>query len=246
VQSYALSADGKALAFTAGNVRQPVIQVWDTDAGKLLATLGGHTGYITALAFSPDGKALASGGWDTTVLLWDVGRARLEFLWAEWLAGEADAGSAARRLAADPGKAVPPIKECLARAAAAEQRVGRLFPALDDDSFEARERATKELGELGPEAVYALRLALEGDASPEARARAGRVLEQIGRRHGDASRFSPQRLQVALSLLEQIDAPAAGKALEELASGDAEATVTRAAKAALERRRQRGASPGKE
>ncbi len=34
--------------------------------------LQGHTSFIHSLAFSPDGKLLASGSWDTTIQLWDV------------------------------------------------------------------------------------------------------------------------------------------------------------------------------
>ncbi|GAB3987767.1 hypothetical protein GCM10029978_107850 [Actinoallomurus acanthiterrae] len=39
-------------------------------------TLTGHTGNVDAVAFSPDGKILATGSNDTTVRLWDVAAAR--------------------------------------------------------------------------------------------------------------------------------------------------------------------------
>ena len=69
-----VSPDGKTLATVVGSPAPGApgeVKVWDAATGEEVATLRGHTGDIIHLAFSPDGKALATGGADGT-RLWDV------------------------------------------------------------------------------------------------------------------------------------------------------------------------------
>ncbi len=52
--------------------RGSTIRVWDLAADKELGALTSHRETIEGLALSPNGKLLASGSLDTTVLVWDL------------------------------------------------------------------------------------------------------------------------------------------------------------------------------
>ncbi len=53
-------------------IKKVPIYLWDVDTGENIATFRGHPTDVQSLVFSPDGPLLASGGFDGTILLWDM------------------------------------------------------------------------------------------------------------------------------------------------------------------------------
>jgi WD40 repeat protein len=58
------------VAWAAGNFGS------DVASGQQVRTLSGHSGSVYSVAFSPDGRLLASGSDDTTIKLWEVATGR--------------------------------------------------------------------------------------------------------------------------------------------------------------------------
>lgn len=71
VCSHPLQRDVSAVGYFDGSVR-----LWDTSTNcttnSLLLTLNGHKSGIAHLEFSMDGHFLATGGWDTDIVIWDL------------------------------------------------------------------------------------------------------------------------------------------------------------------------------
>ena len=68
VSCVVFSPDGQMLASSNGDT----IQLWDVMSCEVKAILAGHSHRVNSVAFTPDGKTLASGSFDKTVRVWDV------------------------------------------------------------------------------------------------------------------------------------------------------------------------------
>ncbi|KAI8761618.1 periodic tryptophan protein 2 [Biomphalaria glabrata] len=67
-----LAVDGSGEIVCAGGTNEFLIYVWTMKTGRLLQTLAGHEGPISALDFSQSDSVLASGSWDKTVKFWNI------------------------------------------------------------------------------------------------------------------------------------------------------------------------------
>jgi WD40 repeat protein len=67
----AFSPDSHSLALAAYGTRPADVILWDLQANRIRARLGGHSEGISSFSFSGDGRMLASGSFDQTIRLWD-------------------------------------------------------------------------------------------------------------------------------------------------------------------------------
>ncbi len=199
-----------------------------------------------ALAFAADGKAAASAGADSTVLIWDLDgleapktlpteltAAEVAALWAALKREDATkAGEAAWQLAASPKQTLPYLRERLKPAAGTDARgLAKLLADLDDDEFDVRERATQELAALGRAAEPFVQEALRKGPSPEAKTRIEKVLAPLSRAP------APEQIRTlrAVEVLEHMGTAGSRELLDALTKGAVDSPLTRDAKAALAR-----------
>ena len=253
----AFSADGRFVAagsvprFLGGGITplrsdDPLIEIWELAGALKRDQFKGHTAAITGLAFSPDATTLASTSMDATTILWDLtgqsgpklsplAENELPEAWKSLSGKDPAISIAMKRMAQAPERTVEFLKKQFVPVKGVvieEKTIDALVNDLDSSVFQVRARATKELIRLGERAEPALHKGLAGNATVEARRRIQDILATIVRHE-----YSPGELQAirGVEILERIGNAEAREWLTTLSQGDAVATATREARAALKR-----------
>jgi WD40 repeat protein len=253
----ALSPDRRLLAFGSqgydqgmsdGTIRPGMrkLLVWEVASGSVRHEFGGMEGYVTSLAFSRDGKTLASGCSDTTVLLWDLNgnlekvealkAGDLDALWKTMEGTNAKkAEEAMRKLSARPTEAVPFLTERLKPVPGVKPdaaRIAKLIADLDSARYAVREAAMRDLERLGNLAKEAVDEGLKKTTiTPEVRERLEKLKDKVNKPDTGVEWVTALR---GIEVLERIGTPEASAHLKELAAGG-DAPPTRVAKEALGR-----------
>jgi RNA polymerase sigma factor (sigma-70 family) len=241
---FAFSADDCLLAVAVGNQ----VHFWETASWKEVGSIklaDDSASRVRSLAFSPDGRTLATGHADSTILLWDttlrggtrggaLDKAQIEVLWTALAGADAVKAYAAMwRMTDDPKQALALLDQKLqAVAAAPPEVVGRLLTDMDSSKYSVRMAADKALRDLGAKAEPAIRAALKANPTLEMRQRLEAILKTLDpweRLTGDTLREVR-----AVQVLERIATPDARNILERLAKG-APMRLNRAAQEALGR-----------
>jgi WD40 repeat protein len=234
-----MSADGHTLAAATPDNLLSLVEVATGQERRRFNDGGRPSAWMI---FSPDGRRLLSDAGNGTAFLWDLTAGARSGLTAHqgddlWdnLAG-ADgprAYDALWRLALSPKESVPLLREKLRPAGPVDGKpIPRWIKELDDDNFDVREKATKNLERTGEAARAALEKAVADSTSAEVKQRAGSLLAKLDDGTPGADELHGLR---ALEVLEQVGTPEARQIIEGLTKGAPEVRLTREAKAALRR-----------
>jgi WD40 repeat protein len=252
----AYSPDNRVLAYTTGYG----VHLIDLITGKLLAEYEApginnsryFSGAATTLAFSPDGRSVATGHVDGSIMVWKVpvlttatvSKEDANAAWADLASPDAiKARSAIDRLAREPDAAVALLAERFkAPQPPAEVDVPALIKALDSSTFAAREKAARQLREVGAKSRPVLQEALK-TATPEAKERIERVLAALDPIPSLPLADDILRGTRAMEVLEHVGTPAAKTQLRAWAEQTADVSLAGEARLALERLRVRDAKP---
>jgi hypothetical protein len=245
---FAMSPDERCMAFAPADDQLIVAEV---ATGAIRCMFQRTESGKACLAFSPDGRQLACGSLDRTVLLWDLtGRggvnrpdapsvkAELDQLWDQLDAVDGKTANRAIWQLVDARETAVPYLEARLRPTGKPdtKRIADLLGDLAADSFQTRAKATKELEACVALAEPQLRKTLSEQPSLEVRQRVQILLEKI-----ETWWQGQRRTRRALEVLEHVGNEAAQQALTTLSETENNPRLAEEAKASVERLRWRRA-----
>jgi WD40 repeat protein len=179
ILAVAYSADGNLLLSAGGS---DGAKLWDAATGAEKHTWKHGQFYVSCAGFSPDGEWAMTGGYDGTARLWDVatGELRARFSGTGGVNSMAFSSIAQTLAICSNSREIALFPLCSQGPTAKQSAsINSLLIKLDNDSYEVRESASKELLDLGFAAEPELRLAAKDSPSAEVRIRARRVREDM-------------------------------------------------------------------
>ena len=231
----AFSSDGRLLARACEDRK---VRVWDLLTGKEAAVLDGHTDHVSCVAFRRGNRWRRRRRRRRTDLGHSAIRGYRRFPHvgqAQWNQNGplADTNGervleAIRALAGDPKSAVARLNGRVKLGPGPdENRIAQLIAELDDAKFAVRQKAKRELEQLGDQAVPALQKAAANSASAEVRRTTQRILDGLGTRA-----FGPDELRLlrVIEVLEMCGTADAKALLKRLTTGAPSSSLTEEAK----------------